>query len=113
MPAYTLGDLIDHVSGLSQAFTAAATKDVGAATSQGPAGDAFRLSDDWCTRIPKQLAALADAWRDPNAWEGITQAGGIDLPAAIAGKIAINELVIHGWDIARASQQPFDCDPAR
>jgi uncharacterized protein (TIGR03083 family) len=24
-PAYTLGDLIDHVSGLSQAFTAAAT----------------------------------------------------------------------------------------
>ncbi|MGH3945511.1 MAG: maleylpyruvate isomerase N-terminal domain-containing protein, partial [Pseudonocardiaceae bacterium] len=26
---YTLGDLIDHVSGLSQAFTAAAAKDLG------------------------------------------------------------------------------------
>jgi uncharacterized protein (TIGR03086 family) len=110
-PPYTLSDLIDHVSGLSQAFTAAATKNVGSATSQGPSGDASRLSDDWRTRIPKQLAALADAWRDPNAWEGMTQAGGIDLPAAIAGKIAINELVIHGWDIARASQQPFDCGP--
>lgn len=109
--AYTLGDLIDHVSGLSQAFTAAATKDIGSATSQSPSGDASRLGDDWRTRIPKQLAALADAWRNPNAWDGMTQAGRIDLAAAIAGKIALNELVIHGWDVARASQQPFACDP--
>ena len=28
-PAYSLGDLVDHVDGLSQAFTAAARKDVG------------------------------------------------------------------------------------
>lgn len=110
-PAYTLGDLVDHVSGLSRAFTAAATKDIGSATSRNPSGDASRLGDDWRTRIPKQLAALADAWRNPNAWEGMTQAGGIDLPAAIAGKIALDELVIHGWDVARASQQPFACDP--
>ena len=110
-PAYTLGDLIDHVSGLSQAFTAAATKDIGSATSQDPSGDASRLGDDWRTRIPKQLAALADAWRDPNSWEGITQAGGIDLPAAIAGKIALNELVIHGWDVAKATGQDTTLDP--
>lgn len=41
----------------------------------------------------------------------MTQAGGIDLPSGIAGKIALNELVIHGWDVASASGQPFDCDP--
>lgn len=69
-PGYTLGDLIDHVSGLSQAFTAAATKAVGSGTSQGPSGDASGLGDNWRTRIPKQLAALAYAWRDPNAWGG-------------------------------------------
>ena len=28
-PAYTLGDLLDHVGGLAIAFTAAATKDCG------------------------------------------------------------------------------------
>jgi uncharacterized protein (TIGR03083 family) len=33
---YTLGDLIDHVSGLSQAFTAAAPKELGPQASQGP-----------------------------------------------------------------------------
>lgn len=33
---YTLGDLIDHVGGLSQAFTAAARKELGPESSQGP-----------------------------------------------------------------------------
>jgi uncharacterized protein (TIGR03086 family) len=32
-------------------------------------------------------------------------------PGEIAGLIALDELVIHGWDVARASGQPFDCDP--
>jgi uncharacterized protein (TIGR03086 family) len=107
---YTLGDLIDHVGGLSQAFTAAARKEFGPGSSQGPSGDATRLGQDWRTRIPGQLAALAEAWRDPAAWEGMTQAGGVDLPADVAGRVALNELVIHGWDVARATGQPFDCD---
>jgi len=108
---YSLGDLIDHVGGLSQAFTAAAAKDLGPRTSEGPSADAARLGKDWRTRIPGQVLALAEAWRNPDAWEGMTQAGGIDLPARMAGKIALNELVLHGWDTARASGQPFDCDP--
>jgi uncharacterized protein (TIGR03086 family) len=107
---YTLGDLIDHVGGLSQAFTAAARKEFGAGSPQGPSGNATRLGQDWRTRIPEQLAALVEAWRDPTAWEGMTQAGGIDLPADVAGRVALNELVIHGWDVARATGQPFDCD---
>jgi uncharacterized protein (TIGR03086 family) len=41
----------------------------------------------------------------------MTQAGGIDLPADVAGRVALNELIIHGWDVARATGQPFDCDP--
>jgi uncharacterized protein (TIGR03086 family) len=108
---YTLGDLIDHVGGLSLAFTAAAAKKLGPDTSQGPSGDATRLDADWRTRIPGRLAALAEAWRDPEAWEGMTQVGGVDLPGDMAGKAALNELVIHGWDVARASGQTFGCDP--
>ena len=42
----------------------------------------------------------------------MTQAGGQDLPAAMAGRIALDELVIHGWDIAQATGQPFDYDAA-
>ncbi len=41
----------------------------------------------------------------------MTQAGGVTLPAEVAGHVALHELVLHGWDIARASGQPFDSDP--
>jgi uncharacterized protein (TIGR03086 family) len=109
-PAYTLGDLVDHVGGAALAFTGAATKDRGDATSQGPSGDASRLSDDWRTRIPRNLAALADAWRDPDAWTGMTKAGGVELPGEVAGLVALDELVVHGWDVARAMGQSYDCD---
>lgn len=110
-PAYSLGDLVDHVGGLALAFTSAATKDVGAGTGQGPSGDAARLGEGWRARISGQLHALAQAWRDPDAWQGMTQAGGVDLPGEVAGQVALNELVIHGWDVARATGQPFHCDP--
>ncbi|MBA2325759.1 MAG: TIGR03086 family protein [Actinobacteria bacterium] len=110
-PEYTLGDLVDHVGGLALAFTAAATKAKDDASAQGPSGDASRLGDDWRTRIPRDLAALAEAWRDPGAWSGVTQAGGLELPGEVAGLVALDELVIHGWDVARARGQAYDCDP--
>jgi uncharacterized protein (TIGR03086 family) len=109
---YVLGDLIDHVGGLCVAFAAAAAKDLGEKTSRAPSGDAGRLGGGWRASIPWQLTALAAAWRDPAAWAGMTQVGGIDLPAEVAATVALNELTVHGWDIARASGQPFDGDPA-
>jgi uncharacterized protein (TIGR03086 family) len=109
-PAYSVGDLLDHVGGFALAFTGAAKKATGGAGSQGPSGDASRLGDDWRTRIPRDLAALAEAWRDPAAWSGMTQAGGVELPGEVAGVVALDELVIHGWDVARASRQAYDCE---
>jgi len=108
-PDYTLGDLVDHVGGFAIAFTAAATKDTAGMTGGG-SGDASRLVDDWRSRIPRDLAALAAAWRDPEAWTGMTRAGGVDLPGEIAGVVALDELVVHGWDVARASGQAYDVD---
>ncbi len=42
----------------------------------------------------------------------MTEVGGISLPGAMAGGFALNELVLHGWDLARATGLAFDCDPA-
>jgi uncharacterized protein (TIGR03086 family) len=109
---YTLGDLVDHVRRLTLAFTAAAKKDTADMTSGRAPGDASSLGDDWRTRIPRDLGSLAEAWRDPAAWTGMTMAGGIDLPGELAGIIALDELVVHGWDVARASGQDFDQDRA-
>jgi uncharacterized protein (TIGR03086 family) len=107
---YTLGDLVDHIRQLTIAFTAAAKKDTAGMTSGRAPGDAKNLDDDWRTRIPRDLSALAEAWREPAAWTGMTMAGGIDLPGELAGIITLDELVVHGWDVARASGQDFDQD---
>ncbi|MFB4304618.1 TIGR03086 family metal-binding protein [Actinomadura sp. GTD37] len=103
----SLGALIDHVSGLSLAFTWAAAKDLPEGGTQPPSADASSLPPDWRTRLPEQLDALAAAWRSPDAWSGMTAAGGVDLPGEEAGKVAMNELVVHGWDVARATGQSY------
>ena len=111
-PAYTLGDLVDHIGGTALAFTGAAVKDPGDATSQGPSGDASRLEHDWRARIARDLVTLAEAWRDPTSWTGMTKAGGVELPGEVAGLVALDELVVHGWDVARATGQTYESDPA-
>lgn len=110
-PAYALGDLIDHVGGLALAFTAAANKDSGKYGDQGPSGDASRLGEDWRTRIPRDLSTLAQAWQDPEAWNGMTRIAGMDAPGEMVGLTVADEVVVHGWDIARATGQPYRCEP--
>jgi uncharacterized protein (TIGR03086 family) len=110
-PAYTLGDLIEHVGGFALAFTAAARKERGELTEGAPPGDAARLGDRWRERIARDLGSLAEAWRDPSAWDGMTRIAGMDSPAAMVGLVATDELVVHGWDVARATGQPYSCEP--
>jgi uncharacterized protein (TIGR03086 family) len=110
-PRYTLGDLLDHVNTLAEAFSQAATKQRTASDGPAPLGDASRLGDQWRMRIPERLLAMARAWADPTAWQGKTAAGGIELPGEIAGLVALNEVMVHGWDIAQATGQPYAVDP--
>jgi uncharacterized protein (TIGR03086 family) len=101
----TLGDLLDHVDGLSLAFAAAAAKEP---LDGPPQADGSRLGAHWRERIATRQSDLAEAWRDPQAWVGMTAAGGVEMPAEVAGIVALNEVVVHGWDIAAASGQPYE-----
>lgn len=107
----SVGDLLDHVDGLALAFTAAAAKETADGDGPPPRPSAAHLLPTWRARIPERLAALATAWSDPVAWTGMTRAGGIDLPGEVAGSVAINEVVVHGWDIAVSTGQTFSCEP--
>ena len=107
-PDSPVATLLDHVSGFGPAFAACARKDLGEATSNPPVPSADSLDPQWRTSIPPALTGLADAWSDPAAWSGMTQVGGVDLPGEVAGVVALDELVIHGWDLARATGQPFE-----
>jgi uncharacterized protein (TIGR03086 family) len=105
-----LDELIAHIGGLALAFTAAAGKDFGPLTNT-PSTDDAQIDGDWRTAYPQRLEALAVAWAEPAAWQGMTRAGGVELPAEVMGSVALAEVVIHGWDVARAAGLPYDSDP--
>jgi uncharacterized protein (TIGR03086 family) len=106
----SVGEVIAHVGALAVAFAAAARKDFGEFTDTPPGDGGYHLDEDWRTRYPRALAALAQVWQDPSAWEGMTRVGGIDMPGEIAGPVALGEVVIHGWDIARSTGQRYEVD---
>jgi uncharacterized protein (TIGR03086 family) len=105
----TVADLLDHIDGLCQAFTAAAAKDSTFA-DQAPVADGSRLGPDWRDRIPGRLASLAAAWQAESAWAGMTRAGGVDMPGEVAGRVATNEVLVHGWDLAAATRHEYSAD---
>ena len=100
--------LLAHLDGLSLSFALAAGKQAGGAASASADG----LPPDWRTRIPQRLEALATAWRDPAAWEGDAEAGGVTMPAPQMAAVAVDEVLVHGWDLAVATGQGYRADPA-
>ncbi|MCW2762753.1 MAG: hypothetical protein JWR85_2954 [Marmoricola sp.] len=104
--AYTLGDLLQHVRGLAEAFTVAGLKEQPAGGSKPPPqGNASLLSEDWRGETGLWLSQLPKAWADPAAWDGTAWIAGFEAPASAIGITAANEMVVHGWDVARASGQ--------
>lgn len=117
--SYTVGDLLDHLMGLTLEFTRAAAKAPQSAGSdgddpKGPSGpgeaSVAHLHPEWRHRLPLQLDALVAAWSEPTAWEGTTEAGGVTMPAEVMGTVVMDELVLHGWDLARGTSQVYECE---
>ena len=101
-----MGDLIDHVGALTKGFIAVARKNVDG-TEAPVRPDAANLEVGWRDRVVRDLATLAGAWSDPGAWEGMTSAAGVALPGDVAGLVVLDELVVHGWDIAVAIGESY------
>ncbi|MGF6888962.1 uncharacterized protein (TIGR03086 family) [Nocardia sp. GAS34] len=103
----TVGVLVGHVLGFTEAFRQGATKEsIGRSVPPAaPAPDA--VPGDWRSRTAVQSKALVEAWREPAAWEGETEVGGATGPAPQMARFALDEVIVHGWDLARATGQSF------
>jgi uncharacterized protein (TIGR03086 family) len=109
---WSVGDLLEHFMGLTLAFAAAAEKSTDPAVlGTPPEPSVTRLDRAWRRVLPERLDAVAAAWRKPDAWTGAASVGGVTLPADAIGLFGLNELVMHGWDLARTTGQRFDVDP--
>ena len=88
----------------------AAHKQIPEDGSPPPRADGSRFGDDWRRRITDGLARLAEVWRDLVAWSGMTEVGGVPVPGEVCGLIAVNEIVVHAWDIAVSTGQRYDVE---
>jgi uncharacterized protein (TIGR03086 family) len=110
---WTVGDLLDHIMDFTRAFTQAAQKltDAPGTSTPAPRPSAGHLAPHWRSRLPVLLEDLATAWKVPAAWTGSARAGGATMPATTTGAVAVHELTMHSWDLARATGQDFAADP--
>jgi uncharacterized protein (TIGR03086 family) len=56
-----------------------------------------------------QLDKAVAAWSDPAAWQQELNVMGSPTPAADVAALLIAEMVLHGWDAAKASGQGYVC----
>jgi len=110
---WTVAALLVHIIGFCSAFAQAARKLTGVPGIDGPPPqpNAADLPMYWRSRMPVLIEELAAAWRDPAAWTGTSRVGGTTMPAATIGAYGMNELVMHSWDLAKATGQDYAADP--
>lgn len=99
---FTVTNLLEHVVEFVEVFTSNARKEEPVLGGGLPA--------DWQTSLPPRVTDMAAAWQDESAWQGRVSAGGIEMPAEQNALVAIEETVLHGWDLARATGQEFTPD---
>lgn len=75
---------------------------------EGLATRDFAAEPDWAAAYAVQLDRSVAAWADPAAWEGEIDG----VPADSMGGMLFMELVLHGWDLARATGQDYRLDDA-
>jgi len=69
------------------------------------------IGDDWAGAYRAAADSLLTAWRRPGALDRTQKLPFGEVPAAWTVGQQITELVIHAWDIAKATGQPTDLDP--
>lgn len=100
--SWNLRDLVEHIVDEVGQFAAV--------TSGGTRGPGRPLGDDWQSAYREQADALLAAWREPGAFDRTITFPFAEMPAAWTIDQQVAELVIHAWDLAKASGQPTELD---
>jgi uncharacterized protein (TIGR03086 family) len=105
---YTVAGVVQHVDAVSQGFAALARAAAGAAPDTGGEPVVVDFGEGWRDTVAAHVRDLGAAWRDEEAWRGSSSAGGLELSNGLWGRIALTEMVVHGWDLAQAADRPFE-----
>ncbi|MFD5466041.1 TIGR03086 family metal-binding protein [Kitasatospora sp. NPDC127059] len=70
----------------------------------------FTADADWRAEYAAQLERAVAAWGEPAAWAGDVDLGGSPFPAVGIARMLVLELLLHGWDVARAAGGSIEVD---
>ncbi|MFN3255416.1 MAG: TIGR03086 family metal-binding protein [Ilumatobacter sp.] len=103
---FTVGELRSHVLGWLQ-FFAAALSDPAAATAR-PDPETFALTDGTAASeiVRNALSVIHQAIADDAAGQLVVMSGSRMAGDAVLG-MALGEYIIHAWDLATATGQPY------
>jgi uncharacterized protein (TIGR03086 family) len=69
----------------------------------------FTAEPGFAADYQAQAGRAVKAWSDPQAWAGDRGVMGSATPAKDIAAMLIAEMVLHGWDIAKATGQDYQC----
>jgi uncharacterized protein (TIGR03086 family) len=101
---YTVEQLMNHLFDVVVNFQKLAARE--------PAEFSVRpdhLHGDWQDRFEAETGRLVDAWAQPSALQGVSLRMG--LPQEVVAQLALLDLTIHAWDLAKATGQEFTPAP--
>jgi uncharacterized protein (TIGR03086 family) len=96
---WTVRDLVEHVVAGNDGFTAALH---GQATAPGATAE---RAGDLASQFRRSVRELLHAFRQPGTLERMVSVPFGTVPGAVALHLRITELLVHGWDLARATGQ--------
>ena len=96
---FTVRQVLEHMVGGATAFAAAFRGE------QPPTG---ALREDVVAAFPGAMQALGDAMRSPGALDRTVQAPFGEVPGEAFARFVALDGLVHGWDIATATGQPYD-----
>lgn len=104
---FDLRALVNHFAGTTGALARLATRQ--RLDARDPWGSrSAAAAGDWVDVLTTNLQAVADGWSQPDAWQGSVDTGGHEMPAQTVGDMALIEVMLHGWDFARATGQDLE-----
>ena len=107
---FDVRDLIDHLLFWAPSLEGAARKEL-VPPRAASAGDSAASGANERVALVDHIDRVVKAWSEPGAWEGTTRMGSpTELPAPMIGGMVLGELVVHGWDLARATGEEPEWD---
>jgi uncharacterized protein (TIGR03086 family) len=106
---YTVGEVGQHVV-RSMVLLASVAGDPAAGPAAGPVGPVGPAAGSLEEQVAVTTEAALAAWRSRGVG-GTVAVGRSTLPADLAFEIIPMELLVHGWDMARATGQQIDVPP--